>query len=109
MPILPYINDSREQIENLINEAIECGVKYIIPFLGLTLREGSREYFYKQLDKSFAGMKEKYEKRFGLSYACNSPNANSLYQLIDTKLKDYKISKRMQFYKPDIGEQLKLF
>ncbi len=109
MPILPFINDSTEQIENLLNKAMESGVKYIIPFMGLTLREGSRDYFYSRLDKSFPGMKVKYEKRFGISYVCNSPNANSLYQMIDSKLAEYNISKKMNFYKPVLPEQLRLF
>lgn len=109
MPILPFINDAPGQIEALLNKAIESGVKYILPFFGLTLREGSREYFYRQLDSSFPGMKEKYEKNFGLSYVCNSPNAKNLYQLIDMKLAEHKISKKMEFYKPDGPEQLRLF
>ena len=109
MPILPFINDTLEQIENLLNKATASGVKYVIPFMGLTLREGSREYFYKKLDKYFPGMKERYEKRFGLSYACNSPNADGLYKLINQKLVEYKISNGMEFYKPDLPEQLSLF
>jgi len=109
MPILPFINDSNEQIEDLVNKAITSGVKYIIPFFGLTLRDGSREYFYKQLDKSFPEMKEKYEKKFGLSYNCNSPNADGLYKMVYQKLKDNKIAKKMEFYKPNLPEQLSLF
>jgi len=68
--------------------------------MGLTLRDGSRDYFYKQLDKSFAGVKEKYEKSFGLSYNCNSPRAESLYKMTYQMLKDYKIDTKMKFYKP---------
>jgi DNA repair photolyase len=109
MPILPFINDSEEQIEDLINKATASGVKYIMPFFGLTLREGSREYFYKQLDKSFAGMKEKYEKSFGLSYNCNSPNSDNLYKIVYQKLNEHKIGMKMDFYKPEIPQQLKLF
>jgi len=109
MPILPYINDTEVHIKELIEKAKISGVKYIIPFFGLTLREGSREYFYKQLDKSFKGVKEKYEKRFGLSYNCNSPNADNLYKLLFNEMKKHKISRRMDFYKPDVVKQLKLF
>jgi len=109
MPILPFVNDSPEQIENLINMAIKSGVKYIMPMMGLTLREGSREYFYKKLDQSFPGIKEKYEQKFGLSYACNSPNAEVLYRLINHILNKSNIKTKMEFYKPDLPEQLKLF
>jgi len=109
MPILPFINDTEAHVEELISKAKASGVKYIIPFFGLTLREGSREYFYEQLDKSFKGIKEKYVKSFGLSYNCNSPNADGLYKLLYRAMKNYKISKRMEFYKPDMPKQLKLF
>jgi DNA repair photolyase len=109
MPILPFINDSEKNIIDLICQAKEAGVKYIIPFMGLTLREGSREYFYKQLDRSFPGVKEQYISRFGDSYNCNSPNANELYQILYKLLKKWTIPDKMEFYKPARVEQLKLF
>lgn len=109
MPILPFINDSEVQINNLVDKAIASGAKYILPFFGLTLREGSREYFYKKLDESFAGAREKYEKKFGLSYNCNSPSAESLYKLVNRKMEEHQISNRMKFYKQNNPQQLKLF
>ena len=60
-PILPFINDTKENIEGILNYCVEAGVKGIICFnMGLTLRDGDREYFYQALDKSFPGMKKKY-------------------------------------------------
>ena len=109
MPILPFINDTEKHVQELVDKAIESGAKYIIPFFGLTLREGSREYFYAQLDKSFKGVKEKYVKSFGLSYGCNSPNADVLYKLLFNAMKKHKIPKQMKFYQSDIPDQLKLF
>ena len=109
MPILPFINDTEDHINQLINKIIESGARYIIPFFGLTLRDGSREYFYEQLDKSFPGIKEKYINRFGQSYNCNSPNADKLYHLIYGAMAKHGISKRMVFYKADGTKQMKLF
>ncbi len=109
MPVLPFINDTEQHIQNLVNKAIESGTKYIIPFIGLTLREGSREYFYTQLDKSFEGTKEKYINTFGLSYSCNSPNADALYKLLFEAMEKHKIPRKMKFYQPDTPAQLKLF
>lgn len=72
-PILPYINDTAENIEGILESCIEAGVKGILCFnMGVTLREGNREYFYAQLDRHFPGMKERYIRAFGNAYALNS-------------------------------------
>lgn len=81
-PILPYINDTRENIEGLLESCIEAGVKGILCFnMGLTLREGSREYFYTQLDMHFPGLKGQYIREFGNDYEINSPKNTELMQL----------------------------
>jgi len=78
-PILPFINDTKENISKILDYCIEAKVYGILCFgVGLTLREGNREYFYKQLDKLFPGMKEKYIKTYGNEYVINSPNNNEL-------------------------------
>ncbi len=81
-PILPYINDTRENINSIIDYCIETDVYGILSFeMGLTLRKGSREHFYKKLDENFAGLKEKYIEEFGDSYAVPSPNNAELMKL----------------------------
>lgn len=81
-PILPYINDTRENIEGILHSCIEAGVKGIICFnMGLTLREGNREYFYMQLDRHFPGMKQRYIRAFGNAYELNSHRNEELMRL----------------------------
>lgn len=81
-PILPYINDTRENIAGILDSCIEAGVKGIICFnMGLTLREGSREYFYEQLDRHFPGMKQRYIRSFGNAYELNSHRNEELMRL----------------------------
>ena len=81
-PILPFINDTEENLLNILNACIQANVKGIICFgFGVTLRNGNREYFYKQLDRHFPGMKKKYIQTFGNSYVCNSPNQERLMQV----------------------------
>ena len=81
-PILPFINDTEENISGILDMCEEAKVYGIICFeMGLTLREGNREYFYSQLDKSFPGLKQKYIQTFGNSYVVNSPHNNSLMKL----------------------------
>lgn len=81
-PILPFINDTRENIEGILDSCVEAGVKGIICFgMGLTLREGNREYYYRQLDRHFPGLKARYIRDYGNSYELNSPRNGELMAL----------------------------
>jgi DNA repair photolyase len=83
-PILPFINDTKENIAGILNYCIEAKVYGIICFgMGLTLREGDREYFYKNLDKHFPGTKEKYQRRYGNNYILTSDNNKELMELFN--------------------------
>jgi DNA repair photolyase len=78
-PILPFINDTEENITSIMSECVRTGVKGIIDFgMGLTLREGDREYYYAALDKHFPGMKARYIQRYGNAYELPSPKAKEL-------------------------------
>lgn len=82
-PILPFINDTEENITSILNECACVGVKGIIDFgMGLTLREGDREYYYQALDKYFPGLKEKYIETYGNAYELPSPNARELRNIL---------------------------
>ena len=78
-PILPFINDTPENITAILNECVCVGVKGVIDFgMGMTLREGDREYYYAALDRHFPGMKERYIRRYGNAYNLPSPRAGEL-------------------------------
>jgi len=78
-PILPFINDTEENLKNILSSCINAKVKGIVCFgFGVTLRDGNREYFYRQLDKHFPGLKERYIQHYGTAYECNSPNNSYL-------------------------------
>ena len=80
-PILPYINDTSENLLGILNYCIEAGVKGIICFdMGMTLREGNREYYYAALDRHFPGLKARYQREFGNAYMLSSPNNAELMQ-----------------------------
>ena len=81
-PILPFINDTEENIRAIMEECVRVGVKGVICFgMGLTLREGDREYYYAALDKHFPGLKRKYIERYGNAYNLPSPNERQLYKI----------------------------
>lgn len=80
-PILPFINDSKENLDGLLDYCIKADVKGIICFgIGVTLRNGNREYFYQKLDEHFPGLKRKYQETYGYAYELESPNGRVLYR-----------------------------
>jgi len=81
-PILPFINDTEENLRGILDQCIKAKVRGILCFsFGVTMREGNREYFYRKLDELFPGMKERYIERFGDSYECRSPNSAMLMKI----------------------------
>ena len=83
-PILPFINDTEENLLKILDACIEAKVKGILCFgFGVTLRDGNREYFYSQLDRHFPGMKERYIQTFGNFYECRSPNHDHLMRIFN--------------------------
>lgn len=115
-PFLPFINDTEDNILKLLDICIENNVKGILFFgVGLTLREGNREYFYKCLDKEFPGIKEKYIKMYGNKYEVNSKNNEALSKLIVDKCQKNNImcniNEVFSFLRkyPEPYEQLTLF
>ena len=88
-PILPFINDTAENIAGILELCAEASVYGVICFgMGLTLREGNREYFYRQLDRFFPGMKERYIKTYGLQYQSRSPRNDLLMERFHSKCEE---------------------
>lgn len=96
-PILPFINDTEENIRPILEACAQAKVKGIICFdMGLTLREGDREYYYAALDRSFPGLKERYIRSFGNAYEIPSPNRKPLMKLFEDFCREHSI-----LYKPE--------
>ena len=96
-PILPFINDTVENLRGLMDYCVRADVYGIVCFgFGMTLREGSRDYFYTKLDEFFPGLKQKYIRTFGKSYECLSPDNEPLMGLFRDECSKHGI-----LYKPD--------
>ncbi|MBR6095156.1 MAG: radical SAM protein [Lachnospiraceae bacterium] len=115
-PILPFINDTKENITAILNECVRVGVKGVIDFgMGLTLRDGDREYYYAALDQHFPGMKERYIKTYHNAYELPSPNAKELTEIFQRICKENGILStpeecfRYLSELPDKYQQLSLF
>ncbi len=91
-PLLPFLNDTEENVRGIVERCADAGVKGIINFgMGLTLREGNREYFYAQLDRDFPGLRERYIRTYGNAYDCPSPRARELERLFHGLCERYGI------------------
>lgn len=117
-PILPFINDTEENLRGILNYCIDAKVYGIICFeIGTTLRSGNGEYFYKQLDKYFPGIKDKYIHTYGNSYRIVSPNNKKLMKLFHKVCEDNGIVHNneeifrylFEFEDKQSGSQLSLF
>lgn len=114
MPVLPFIEDTDDNINSLIELAQNSGAKFIYPAIGVTLRQNQRDYYYEKLDELFPSIKEKYKKHFGTSYECRSPRAKQLFGLFKKKCSELGILYKMndiitEYKKPYQVEQLSLF
>lgn len=114
-PVLPFITDQEEDIKQLVKLAYEAGAKFIYNYMGMTLRENQRDYYYEKLDLNFKGLKQKYIQYYGMKYNCMVPHYQRLYKIFKNECDKYGIlydmDKIIQAYQKDtqINEQLTLF
>jgi DNA repair photolyase len=110
MPILPFIEDNRENIAGIVAQAAAAGAQYILPAFGMTLRDRQRAYYYDQLDRRFPGLREKYAARFGGQYSAAANDAKRLARLCEELCARRGIPLRMRHYEmTQPGQQLALF
>ena len=94
-PILPFINDTRENVEAILEACAKAEVKGIVCFgMGMTLREGDREYYYRALDRHFPGLKEKYIRTYGNAYEVPSPDSDRLTELFRSFCREHRMMYR---------------
>ena len=114
MPVLPFIEDTEDNIVNLVRMAKASGARFIYPAFGVTLRAGNREYFYEHLDKQFPGIKEMYIKRYDTRYNCSSPKAKKLWNIFAEECARLELRYRMKdiitdYKRKYYAQQLSLF
>lgn len=115
-PILPFINDTEENLRGLLHYCFDAGVKGIICFgFVTTMRKGSREPFYSALDKHFPQLKQRYIDAFGYSYNCPSPNHNKLMRILNEQCDRYGVMRNVDeifaylHRFPERNQQLSIF
>ena len=91
-PILPFLNDTEENVTAILKACAQAGVRGVIDFgMGLTLREGDREYYYAALDRHFPGLKERYIRTYGNTYELSSPRRDRLMALFHEFCEAHKL------------------
>ncbi|MDR2491304.1 MAG: radical SAM protein [Spirochaetaceae bacterium] len=114
MPILPFINDTENNIVDLVRMAKASGARFLYPAFGVTLRAGNREWFYENLDKKFPGIKELYIKRYDTRYNCSSSKAKKLWSIFTGECARLELRFRMHdiitdYKRAYYAQQLRLF
>jgi len=113
MPLLPFINDTRKNVVELVRLAKDAGASFVYPAFGMTLRQGNREYYYEQLDELFPDLRDKYTLRYGTRYNCSSPKAKTLWNAFTKECANldlpYDMKNITHRYKTPYESQLKLF
>jgi len=100
MPILPFLEDSPENIRAIAEQTAAHGGTFIIPWFGMSLRDRQREYFYEQLDRLFPGLRERYSARYGDRYQASAPNAKKLADVFQEACQDFHLDTRVKRYQP---------
>jgi len=115
-PLLPFINDTEENLRGILEYCFDAGVSAIVCFgIGVTLREGDREYFYSALDRHFPGLKQKYARTYGLAYEVTSPDSERLMDIFHTECEKrgviHRVDEAFEWMKtlPEKSEQLTMF
>lgn len=93
MPILPFINDTIENIEQLVTMAYEANASYIYPSFGVTLRDNQRQYFLERIGPELS---KQYIDTFGHQYMCVSPKERQLRARFEELCQQYQIRYKMK-------------
>ncbi len=101
MPLLPFLEDNEENIRQIVTRAEGSGASYIIPAFGVTLRPGSRDYYYQKLDQRFPGLKEKYIHHYGDQYQCSVPNWQELNRIFQEEITRAGIRSKIPVFIPE--------
>lgn len=98
MPVLPFLEDTLENVTAVARLAKEAGAGYILPSFGVTLRDRQRDYFYARLDRLFPGLRQRYQQRYGERYYCPVPNAKTLAAAFNQYCDQIDLPRKMHVY-----------
>ena len=102
MPILPFITDNEANITQILEQTAAGGGSFVIPWFGMSLRGKQREWYYRELDRHFPGLRHKYEHFYGERYGCSVPNSGCLAEVFAQAITRLGLERRIPHYKPPV-------
>lgn len=98
MPVLPFLEDTEENITQLVYKAAKNGARFVYPAFGVTLRMNQRDWYYEKLEETFPGrgLAQQYRQRFGNAYTCTSPHASELWKVFTSACRETGLLYSMQ-------------
>ena len=96
MPVLPFLEDSAENVLAVAEAAAEAGARFVYPAFGMTLRDSQRAYYYRALERHFPGLPERYQRQYGPRYECPSPRAGELWEAFSRRCGELGLLCRMK-------------
>ena len=108
MPVLPFVEDSVENVLGVVHGVHQAGGRYIVAAFGMTLRDRQREYYYHQLDRWFPGLRERYLRAYGEKYSARAANAPRLEAAFREECARLGIATRIPLYQPQTAVQTRL-
>lgn len=98
MPVLPFLEDSVENVLAVTQAAAEAGARFVYPAFGMTLRGNQRVYYYDCLERQFPGqgLARRYAGQYGDRYQCVSPKARQLWEVFSRRCDELGLLYRMK-------------
>lgn len=109
MPVLPYLEDTVENVTDVVRRAADSGASYVIPVFSMTMRDRQRDYYYAALDRQWPGLSERYRRRYGKRYECPGDRAPRLQQAFAELVAAYGLASRVPPWAPAAATQATLF
>lgn len=110
MPVLPFIEDTEDNVREIITRAAGAGARYVLAATGMTLRDRQRTYYYEALDRLFPGLRGRYERAYGGRYHAAPPNARQLEATVAELVARYGLETAVSPYEAaPPATQLELF
>lgn len=116
MPVLPFIEDTDDNVIKIVKQAASAGASFIFPYFGVTLRHNQRSYYYQQLNSIFPSQhyESRYISTFGESYECITPREQDLKKVFVDACNKFHILYKMEdiitmYQQPYKSKQITLF
>ncbi len=98
MPVLPFVEDTQENVLTVTEKAAQAGARFVYAAFGMTMRQGQREYYLRNLETAFPGqgLTERTLRQYGERYECPSPRAKKLWQAFSRRCEELGLLYRMR-------------